>query len=72
MADGVEVRAGRGGGGGKQIDGMVQKWPEINGRQFSQSVSREGEEDFRKYEKEGTDREEEGIVNHAAGESMRL
>ena len=51
MADGVEVRAGRG-GGGKQIDGMVQKWPEINGRQFSQSVSREGEEDFRKYEKE--------------------
>ena len=35
-------------------------------------MSREGEEDFRKYEKEGTDREEEGIVNHAAGESMRL
>ncbi len=27
----------------EQIDGMAQKWPEINGR-----------EDFRKYEKEGT------------------
>ena len=55
---------------------MVQKWPEINGRQFVHSDGAlelgEEEEDFRKYEKEGTDGEEEGIVNHAAGESMRL
>ena len=45
---------------------MVQKWPEINGRQFTRTDGRtdglgfgfrgEDEEDFRKYEKE----EEEG------------
>ena len=34
MADGVEV------GEGKQIDGMVQKWPEINGRQFNRTDGR--------------------------------
>ena len=40
MADGTNrEREGR----TEQIDGMAQKWPEINGR-----------EDFRKYEKEGT------------------
>ena len=36
---------------------MVQKWPEINGRQFVHSdgrlwIGEEEEEDFRKYEKE--------------------
>ena len=45
---------------------MVQKWPEINGRQFVHSDGAlelgEEEEDFRKYEKEREGRE--GIINH--------
>ena len=52
---------------------MVQKWPEINGRQFTRTDGRtdsalglgeeKEEEDFRKYEKEGGGKGE-GIINH--------
>ena len=55
---------------------MVQKWPEINGRQFTRTDGRTDmaldlggkEEDFRKYEKEEgrtpIGRRGEGIINH--------
>ena len=52
---------------------MVQKWPEINGRQFTRTDGRtdsalglgeeKEEEDFRKYEKEDGGKGE-GIINH--------
>ena len=52
---------------------MVQKWPEINGRQFTRTDRRtdsalglgeeKEEEDFRKYEKEDGGKGE-GIINH--------